>query len=179
MCSPPCPTTFSFPCACITFERVDQIQSHKIRTKSSRFFLRLEEEPDTVQTLLVALLTGSSFGQQEPSREKSRTRWPAQLGRRYLPSSKPWLGVEAGLTDKTTWAAPSTIYIMVNHGSFLGIWFSLIYLQGSLPATYHRLGMQLFLITLAFFLKPGLTTGESEGEIKEEVHLELERSADP
>lgn len=29
-----------------------------------------------------------------------------------------------------------------------------------MPAAHHKLGMQLLLITLAFFLKPGLTTGE-------------------
>lgn len=68
--------------------------------------------------------------------------------------------MEPGLTDKAVWAAPSTIYTMVNHGSFLGIWSSLLYLQRSLPAAHHKLGMQLLLITLAFFLKPGLTTGE-------------------
>lgn len=49
---------------------------------------------------------------------------------------------------------------MVNHGSFPGIWSSLLYLQRSLPTTHHKLGMQLLLITLAFFLKPALTIGE-------------------
>lgn len=120
----------------------------------------MEEGDATVQVLLVALLTGSFFAQWKPSKGKARTRGPAQLGIQCQPSSKPWLGVEAELTDKTTWAASSTIYTMVNHGSLLRIWSSLLYLQGSLPATHHKPGLQLLLIPLTFLLKPGLTTGE-------------------
>ena len=45
----------------------------------------------------------------------------------------------------------------MNRGPLLGIWFCLLCLQGSLPATDHKLGMQLLVVTLTFSLKPVLT----------------------
>lgn len=45
----------------------------------------------------------------------------------------------------------------MNRGTLLGIWFGLLCLQGSLPATDHKLGMQLLVVTSAFSLKPVLS----------------------
>lgn len=74
-----------------------------------------------------------------------------------MPSSNSQLAVEAELMDKAMWGVPSTVCTVVNRESLLGIRFGLLCLRGSPPATDHKLGMQILVVTSAVSLMPVLT----------------------